>query len=91
MKKTIITIGKGLLGAALFLAGILAFCYMVGEPTDEWYEWAGKTFGAFAGVWFILEKVISGLVIYACCKVWMLVEPNAFKSGADISTKAVEE
>lgn len=64
MKKTITIIGKALLKAAMFLAGFLAFCYIVGEPTDQWWAWAHRTFGVLCGLWCIIEKALAGLLIY---------------------------
>lgn len=73
MKKSITIIGKMLLKAAMFLAGFLAFCYIVGEPSDAWFDWARKTFGWFAYGVFIVEKVLAGLTIYFVYKLdcWM--------------------
>ena len=78
--KTIIEITKGLLKAVIVVAGFLAFFCIVGEPTDEWYAWAEKMFGNFAGTWLIVEKGIYCLVIYLLCKLYQLIEPNALKS-----------
>lgn len=91
MKKTITIIGKKLLEAAMFLAGFLAFIYVVGEPTEEWYEWSRQTFGAFSGAWFIIEKLLGMAVIAGLVKLYERMEPDAFKSSSDVEAKAVEE
>lgn len=77
--KTFVFIGKMLLKAVIVIAGFLAFFCIVGEPTDEWYQWADKMFGAFAGAWFFIEKVLYGLLIWLLCKFYELLEPDAFK------------
>ncbi len=77
--KTVFLIVKALLKAVIVTAGFLAFFCIVGEPTEEWYQWADKTFGSFAGVWFFIEKFLYGVVILLCCKFYELLEPDAFK------------
>lgn len=77
--KTVRFIAKTLLKAVIVTAGFLAFFCIVGEPTDEWYQWADKMFGAFAGTWFFIEKFLYGVVIWLCCKFYELLEPDAFK------------
>ena len=91
MKKSLTIIGKLLLEAVMFLAGFLAFCYMVGEPTEEWYEWSRTTFGVFSGLWFIIEKLLAGGAIALLVKLYEKLEPNAFKSDDEVEPKAVEE
>ena len=93
MKKTVITIGKMLLKVALFLIGFYAFCGVVGEPTDAWYNWADKMFGVFSGAWFIIERILWMIVIGVCCKVYEVIEPDAFKDNrqAKAGQKAAEE
>lgn len=94
MKKTVITIGKMLLKVALFLIGFYAFCGVTGEPTEAWYNWADKMFGAFSGAWFIIERILWMVVIWACCKVYEWMEPDAFKGSkhhANVERKVAEE
>jgi hypothetical protein len=68
MKKSI-TIGKMMLKSALAIAGCVAFCYIVGEPTDKWTTWAADTFGWFSFGWLIFEKAFACLSIYLIYKV----------------------
>ncbi len=75
MKKSITIIGKMLLKAAMFLAGFLAFSYIVGEPTDQWWAWAHRTFGVFSGIWCLVEKALAGLVMYIIYKVDRKIGP----------------
>lgn len=93
MKKTVITIGKGLLKVALFLIGFCAFCGVTGEPTEAWYNWADKMFGVFSGAWFVIERILWMIVIGVCCKVWEIIEPDAFKDNrqAKAGQKTAEE
>lgn len=91
MKKSLTIIGKMLLKAAMFLAGFLAFCYMVGEPTEEWWIWCRNTFGWFAGLWCIVEKLLAMGIIALLVKVYEKMEPDAFKAPEEVKAKAVEE
>ena len=89
MKKTITIIGKVLLKAAMFLAGFLAFIYVVGEPTEEWYAWARSWFGSLWWLWEITEKLLAMGLIAGLFKLYERMEPEAFKTDAE--PKAVEE
>ena len=88
MKKSLTIIGKLLLKAAMFLAGSLAFMYVIGEPTEEWLAWVQKTFGVFAGVWCLVEKVLASLLIYGLYRLDRKVGP-VIPDGV-VSRKATE-
>ena len=82
-----------MLKVALFLIGFYAFCGVVGEPTEEWYNWADKMFGVFSGAWFVIERILWMIVIGACCKLYEVIEPEAFKDNrqAKAGQKTAEE
>lgn len=88
MKKSLTIIGKMLLKAVMFLAGFLAFFYVVGEPTDEWWAWARKTFGALCGIWCFIEKLLAILLIVILYKVDQWLGPVL---PDEAPAKAVEE
>ena len=51
----------------LFTVGFLAFCYLVGEPTEE---------VTMSGFMILFTKAIAGFVIYICFQLGLLINPN---------------
>ena len=81
MKKSSMKIGKKVLEALLFLVGMFAFLCMVGEPTEEWYNWAGRLFGSLSGISVIAVKAFCGLVIFLLIKAEEALRPELFKKA----------
>lgn len=77
---------KSALKTVVVLAGIVAFLCLLGEPTDEWYAWAEKSFGSLSVAWFFAEKILLGTFIYALVKFYERIEPNAFVDNIKHST-----
>ena len=70
---------KGVLNIALFLAGMLAVCFLLGEPTPETNQQLDMLFGAFAGVAVILSKVLTIGVIYVIVMIAASINPSLKK------------
>ena len=79
MKKSITIIGKVLVKAIIVITGLMAFCEIVGEPTEDWYEWSRNTFGVFSGLWFFASKMLAILAIYLLFKVWKVLFPEDYE------------
>jgi hypothetical protein len=81
------TIFKGVLNIALFLAGMLAVCFLLGEPTPETNQQLDMLFGAFAGVAIILSKVLTIGVIYVIVMIAASINPS-FKKELEAKEEA---
>ena len=73
MKKSIKSIAKCVLASV----GIISFLVLVGEPTEEFYDFA-DTLGIPGLVAFLAAKAACIGLITACCKVCESMEPGIF-------------
>ena len=89
--KTSNEIIRTVVKSVIVLAGIIAFLCLFGEPTDDWYAWADKSFGSLSVAWFFAEKIILGSFIYALVKLYERIDPGAFKDVRKVSPETAEE
>lgn len=55
---------------ALFVFAMIGICGLFGEPTQEYWNWMHRSFGAFSVVWFLAEKAIWLCVLAIVCRLW---------------------
>lgn len=70
------TIFKGVLNIALFLAGMLAVVFLLGEPSPETNKQLALLFGKFAGAVIFLSKVLTMGIIYIIVMISASINPN---------------
>lgn len=60
---------------ALAIIAMVGICGLFGEPTEEYWAWMHRTFGAFGFVWFFLEKAFWGLLLTGVYYMYSWITP----------------